>query len=218
MKKYLSLKSFLMLLAALVCVLVAFVFQDPSGLVMAYFPFTAVTHTDGVKNVAGSQIKSYFCPISALTAEPSLADDPSSLAEILYLSGGYTCAASSNFVELYLTYKTGSYKAEAAGDLDGEGYKITAEFFHPGSADDVAGFAAKCTNTPGVLIMIEENGERLVMGSSKHPCYLRGSFDLGKSPDDRKGFSFVAETYSGQQITRYNGAIPISGGTVPAIS
>jgi hypothetical protein len=217
MKKYLSLKTGLMLLAALVCITLTFVFQDPSGLVMAYFPFTAVTHTGG-KNVAGSQILAYFCPIASITAEPSLADDPSSLAEILYLSGNFTCAASSNFVELYLTYKTGGYKAEPAGDLDGEGFKITAELFHPGSADAIAGFAAKCTNTPGILILVEENGERLVMGSTKHPCYLRGSFDLGKNPDDRKGFAFTAETYSGQQITRFNGAIPISGGSVPAIS
>lgn len=218
MKKYFTLKSGLMMLAALVCFVGAFVHGDPSGIVMGYLPFTAALHTDGTKNMGGTQIRAYFCPISAITSEPALVEDPDSISEALYLAGSYACASQKNFIELYLTPKTGGYKAEPAGDLDGECYKQTAEFFHPGTKDEIAAFAAGCLNTPGVLIMVEENGERLVMGNSTHPCYLRGSLDIGKNPDDRKGFTFAAEAFATQPIIRYNGAIPISGGEVEAIS
>jgi len=219
MKKYLSIESLLMMLVLLIFIIEAFVFNDPIGLIMAgFFPFAAVTHSDGTKNVAGTRITSYFCPISAITAEPSLAQEPTTIEEKIYMSGTYTCDENKNFVPVYLTYKTGTYKAEPAGEIDGEGYTLTAEFFHPGSKTEVAALAASVTNTPCVLIILEENGERLVLGSTYHPCYIKAPFDLGSAPSDRKGFTFKAEAYSGQQITRYNGAIPISGGEVSAIS
>ena len=214
----LNTKNVLLLIAALVCVALAFAMQDVSGFAMAYFPFAAVGHTDGESNMPGTRITAYFCPIAGITTFPSRVAVPTTNDERIRLQGTYVCAAQMNFVALYLSYKSGTFKAEPVGDIDGGAYNLSAELFHPGSKDEVAGFAAAILNTPGVLILIEENGERLVMGSDIHPCYIKGAFDLGKATPDRKGFTFTAESISDNPLTRYHGVIPISGSSVPAIS
>lgn len=207
--KKLSLKHFLMMLPMFLLVGLSLYHGDASGIAMAAFPFGAVAWPEGSSNMGGTQTSVYFAPLSAITGWPDFVESPATASERITKVGPFTMANATNFVKLYTTYKTGSYKADPEGDIDGSYFKQSGELFHPGSRAEAVEFANAVINQPGVLIIVEENGEMIMMGDNGHPCYIRPAFDLGKVGEGRKGFTFTAEAFSTRAITRYSGDIPL---------
>jgi len=181
-----------------------------SDVLFATFPYGAVSWTAGTSNMAGVTTNVYFIPLDGFSAFPTLPAAPSEAEDYHTLEGSITLAASCNVIKLYSTYKTGGLKSEPEGDTDGRYFKLTPEFFHPGSNAEILNFASSCINTPGILFFEEETGKYLVVGSPGHPVYLSPAFDTGKVGEGRKGTMFTGEAYSELMVTKYEGDLPLS--------
>jgi hypothetical protein len=187
--------------------------MSTDGLLIATFPYAAVPWSAGTPNMAGVTINVYFIPLEGFSAFPALPTSPSTAAEYHTLSGNITLNANCNVIKLYSTYKTGGLKSESEGDIDGRYFKLTPEFFHPGTKAEIINFASSCINTPGILFFEEEAGKYLVVGSPGHPVYLSPAFDTGKVGEGRKGTMFAGEAFSALMVTKFEGTLPL---TAPA--
>lgn len=176
----------------------------------ATFPYGAALWPAGESNMGGTLNRAYFIPLDGFTAFPALPAVPDTDEEYHTLEGSITLAANCNVVELYTTYKTGSLKSEVEGDIDCKFFKLTPEFFHPGTRAAILNFATACINTPGILFLPTETGKYLVVGSPGHPVYLSPAFDLGKVGEGKKGTMFTGEAYSQLMLTKYEGDLPLT--------
>jgi hypothetical protein len=185
-----------------------------SNVITAGFPFYgAVVWPSGESNMGGTKNRAYFIPLDGFTGFPEIPTSPSTAEEYHTLAGSITLVQNCNVIELYATYKTGTLKADVEGEIDGKFFKLTPEFFHPGSKADIINFASSCVNTPGILFLPVDD-YYLVVGSPGHPVYLSPAFDLGKVGEGRKGTMFTGEAYSELMLTKYKGTLPL----VPASS
>lgn len=173
------------------------------------FPYAHITWTAGSSNMGGTLNEAYFIPLDGFTVFPALPAEPATPAQYHTLTGSITLAANCHVVKLYTTYKTGTLKSEVEGDIDGKFFKLTPEFFHPGTNAEIINFASYCINTPGILFLPTSTGNYLVIGSPGHPVYLSPAFDLGKVGEGRKGTTFTGEAYSELIVTKYAGDLPL---------
>jgi hypothetical protein len=179
-------------------------------LAFATFPYGAVLWPAGESNMGGTLNRAYFIPLDGFASFPALPENPATEAEYHTLTGSITLAANCNVIELYTTYKTGTLKSEVEGDIDGKFFKLSPEFFHPGSKAAIINFASYCINTPGILFIPVSSSEYLVVGSPGHPVYLSPAFDLAKVGEGRKGTLFTGEAYSQLMLTKYAGDLPLT--------
>lgn len=164
------------------------------------FPYNSVIWQAGADNIGGLSTRVYFVPTVGVESWPEYDDDG------VTLRGDITLKSGAKFIDIYTTYKTAALTAEAAGDIDGKVSKLSGEFFHPGNNTEAAQFARAVQNTPGILIFVDGEGRNIVVGSVVHPAILAVSHNTGKTPEDRRGFTFKFEAYSTRHITFYTGA------------
>jgi len=183
-----------------------------AGLAFAYAFADLEEPEEGFENMGGFTINAYLAITSHVETFPSLIANPSSAEEAIVMAGDYVMKSNKYFLKLYATEDTLKMAAEQQGDLDGQSFAIKGELFHPGTKNEALGLARMLNNARTVLILIDDNGERFVIGSKEHPCYLKPKVDWGQKAADRKGvtFEFMANSYS--PAMKYEGAIPLSGG------
>ena len=158
--------------------------------------FAPVLWPAGSSNMGGYKGRVAFIPESAVKTVPALPADPSQTADYVTATGSFTFIASAGKpTPIYATRATGRHKAEIQGATDCKSYKITGEFFHPGNGIEAAAFARQVCNTPGYLL-IENNDHQLLIGQDGLPCTVSASFDGGKAPADKRGYSFTFEADS----------------------
>ena len=158
--------------------------------------FAPVLWPAGSSNMGGYKGRVAFIPESAVKTVPALPADPSETAEYVTATGSFTFIDSGGKpTPIYATRATVGYKAEIQGETDCKSYKITGEFFHPGNGIEAAAFARQVCNTPGYLL-IENNDHQLLIGQDGLPCTVSASFDGGKAPADKRGYSFTFEADS----------------------
>ena len=158
--------------------------------------FAPVLWPAGSSNMGGYKGRVAFIPESAVKAVPALPASPSETAEYVTATGSFTFIDSGGKpTPIYATRATVGYKAEIQGETDCKSYKITGEFFHPGNGIEAAAFARQVCNTPGYLL-IENNDHQLLIGQDGLPCTVSASFDGGKAPADKRGYSFTFEADS----------------------
>lgn len=158
--------------------------------------FAPVLWPAGSSNMGGYKDRVAFIPESAVSKVPTLPESPSEAADYVTAAGSFTFINSGDKpTPIYATRATVSYKAEIQGETDCKSYKITGEFFHPGNGIQAAAFARQICNTPGYLL-IENNDHQLLIGQDGLPCTVSASFDGGKAPADKRGYSFTFEADS----------------------
>ena len=158
--------------------------------------FAPVLWPAGSSNMGGYKGRVAFIPESAVKTVPALPADPSVTADYVTAEGSFTFIDSGGKpTPIYATRATVGYKAEIQGETDCKSYKITGEFFHPGNGIEAAAFARQVCNTPGYLL-IENNDHQLLIGQDGLPCTVSASFDGGKAPADKRGYSFTFEADS----------------------
>lgn len=158
--------------------------------------FAPVLWPAGSSNMGGYKGRVAFIPESAVSKVPTLPESPSEAADYVTAAGSFTFINSGDKpTPIYATRATVSYKAEIQGETDCKSYKITGEFFHPGNGIQAAAFARQICNTPGYLL-IENNDHQLLIGQDGLPCTVSASFDGGKAPADKRGYSFTFEADS----------------------
>jgi len=182
------------------------------------FDFTALTFSDSLENMGGFSGTAYFAPLQDILTFPTLDDSPSSDNEFVKLSGTFVMQTGKYFTPVYITPETASLAANSQGEVDGQSFRLEGEFFYPGADNQCRAFARKINNSRGVLILIDPSGDRVVVGTDKFPAYFKPNINWGKAAADRKGLtvSFFQNHFA--PGLSYNGVIPISGGSVPAIS
>lgn len=158
--------------------------------------FAPVLWPAGSSNMGGYKGRVAFIPESAVSKVPALPESPSEAADYVTAAGSFTFINSGDKpTPIYATRATVSYKADIQGETDCKSYKITGEFFHPGNGIQAAAFARQICNTPGYLL-IENNEHQLLIGQDGLPCTVSASFDGGKAPADKRGYSFTFEADS----------------------
>lgn len=184
----------LLFLLALVSVLLMGT-DVPADCVM-YAGFGPVLWPAGSDNMGGYKGRIAFIPESAVSKTPLLPASPTATADFVTATGAFVFIKSGDKpTPIYATRATVGYKADQQGEVDCKSYKITGEFFHPGKKVDAAAFARQVCNTPGYLL-IEDSESQQMVGQPGYPCTITASFDGGKAPADKRGWSFTFEADS----------------------
>ena len=137
-----------------------------------------------------------FIPETSVSVVPTLPKEAKATADFVTATGAFTFLESGGKpTPIYATRATVGYKAESQGETDCKSYKISGEFFHPGKKVEAAAFARQICNTPGYLI-IEDNESQQLIGQPGYPCTVTASFDSGKAAADKRGWSFTFEADS----------------------
>jgi len=163
---------------------------------MGVYPFADVIHEVGADNMGGLSVDVWFAPVTYITAFPGYESKDS-----IEVAGKIELKENAKFVHITASYKSAGLKSSPVGDVDGRCSKIEAEFFHPGAAENAAKFARAVQNTPGVFVMRDNEGHYRLIGDPINPATVTVEHDTGKSPEDRRGFTFKIETYSTRPIT-----------------
>lgn len=161
--------------------------------------YKSILRRAGGENMGGFKNRMLFYPEHLFKAIPTLVEDPIEMADLATAEGAFEpVEAGTEPMAIYATDKTVGMKAENQGELDGQSFNITGEFFHPGTKTEVAGAARKLNNTPGYLVVESPEGEQFIVGQKGLPCYVKPSFDGGTARADRRGFPFTfgADSYA----------------------
>ena len=193
MKDFRKVLSVLFLLAVLS---VLFMGADvPADYVMCA-SFGPVLWPAGADNMGGYKGRIAFIPETSVSVVPTLPKEAKATADFVTATGAFTFLESGGKpTPIYATRATVGYKAESQGETDCKSYKISGEFFHPGKKVEAAAFARQICNTPGYLI-IEDNESQQLIGQPGYPCTVTASFDGGKAAADKRGLSFTFEADS----------------------
>lgn len=159
-----------------------------------------ITWADGQDNMGGYKAYVLFIAASAVKAVPKLPaiTDASVLADFVTAAGAFTFkdAAAGKPTLIFCTDKTVKYGAENQGEIEGQSFKQSGEFFRAGSKLDADAFARQVNNVPGYLVLEDMDGKQLLVGQPGLPCHVKPSYDGGMARADRRGYKFSFEADS----------------------
>lgn len=230
MKSFKVVKSGLVLLSLVLIVftIVNYLMEgklDPSGLILgagalkASFSFGDLLFEDEPENMGGFTSIAYIAISRDIQTYPSVPSNPSTDEECTTLVGDYVMKTDKNFFQFYSTPGTAGVMSESQGELDAKSFKIKGELFYPGTSKEATALARKLNNAHGVVIMTDPNtGKRMNYGTSELFVTFSASVNYGKAHADRRGVTVTFETDSFVPAWFYEGEIPLSGSTLPAVS
>lgn len=172
----------------------AFDFSAAVGVTSAIGFFGAVLFECGSENIGGFDGKILFYPDCLVTEKPVLPKRTLAavLSDLVTATGAFVMKDNHKPIYIYCTEDTVGYKVENQGDTDGQSFKISGEFFHPGNSKEVAAFARQVNNMRGSLVLQDRDGKQIVVFNAR----IKPSCDLGKAAADRRGYSFTFEASS----------------------
>lgn len=183
------------------------------------FAFGDLKFEDEPENMGGMTSSMYIAIGHDIDNWPALKANPTTDDEAVTLVGAFTMKAAKFFFEVYATPDTAAMEPENQGEIDGQSFKQKGELFYPGTKKEAIAFCRKINNARGCIIGIDPNtGERYVIGSREKPVYFKPSVSTGKTAADRRGVKLEFSADSFVPFAFYEGPIPLSGGTIPAIS
>lgn len=175
-------------------------------------------YVDGEENMGGFGVVAYLALASDITGWPTEATAPTTLAEMVILTGNFTMDTNKYFLKILVPPDTLTNDPEGQGEPGGRSFKNKGKFFLPGFDSENRGLARRLNNSRGVIIIPTDDGYRLMMGSETRPVQFMPSGKSGTKASDAKGFEFSYENDSFAPGYTYNGTIALSGSTLPAIS
>ncbi len=183
------------------------------------FAFGDLTFDDQSENMGGFASTVYIAIDRDISVWPSQTVNPSTDEECVALNGNFTMETDKKFIEVYGTPDTVGVTAETQGERDAKSFKIKGELLYPSTRTAAKAMARKINNAHGVVIVVDPNtGKREMYGSDLLPVTFSASVNYGKAPADRRGVTIMWECDSFVPSWEYNGTIPLSEGTLPAIS
>lgn len=189
-------KAFSLLLFLLIVTVLFFPDTCIDGI--QYATFAPLLWKAGSDNMGGYKNRIAFIPESSVSAAPTLPKLPVKNEDYVTAAGTFTFITEGGKpLPIYATRSTVGYKSEQQGEEDCKSFKITGEFFHPGSKIEAAVFARQVCNTPGYLL-IEDEEKQILVGQPGYPCSVSTSFDGGKAPADKRGYAY---TFAADSVT-----------------
>lgn len=189
-----------------------FISKAPAGVLLMAFDLSDFTFADEPDNMADYKKKVFWAFTNDISTWPAMNTNPTSDEEASHVSGSFAMEDAKYFIQLYATNVT--FVPEPLGERDSKGFKNKGEIFLPGSSDQIKAMARKFNNARGVLIIVQEDGEREMIGVEGFPCYLNPNY----TGSEKRGLMLAFEAESSAPGLRYDGAIPLSSGQVPPIS
>ena len=158
-----------------------------------------ITYPSGNDNMGGYKAYVFFVPAYAVSAVPELPaiTDASVDADYVTASGSFvfkTVGDKAKFIAC--TDKTVKYGSENQGEIEGQSFKQSGEFFRAGSRIEADAFARQVNNVPGYLILEDMDGKQILIGQPGLLASLKPSYDGGMARADRRGTKFTFEADS----------------------
>lgn len=178
-----------------------------------------ITKVDGEENMGGMTIQLYYGLKSHIATYPVLVTDPQDVDDLVRLVGSYIMHEGKFFFPIEAIMRTVQFTFENQGELEGQSFLQKGMFKTKSATSGKSmGYARLFNNTCGVLIMIDNFGNRIVIGDEIHPAYIKPSGDSGTDPTNRSETSYEVTSDSFCPAYLYYGAIPLVGGDeVPAV-
>jgi len=181
-------------------------------------PTSATGYNDGEEHMGGNGVVAYIALMSEIATWPSEDSSPSTLDETVLLSGNFAMVAGKYFIKVLVPPNTLTDDSEGQGEPGGRSFKNKGIFKLPGKDATNRGLARRLNNARGVIIIPNDQGYRILYGSETHPVQFMPSGVSGSNAADFRGFEYNWECDSHAPGHTYNGTIPLSGSTLPAIS
>lgn len=203
---------------------------DPvsSGLVLGNFALASIQDTDmsawemqdGEENMGGFGQVVYLGLRSQITAYPTLpSETATSFEDLVTLGGDFTFSTGKHFIKILVAPESMQYNPESQGEYPGaKSFSLKGSFIIPGMRADQRAIARILNNSYGILIIPQEDGTRICLGTETRPVHFSPKGKSGQKAADTKVFEFEFTTDSHVPGYNYNGTIPLDGVTLPAIS
>lgn len=183
------------------------------------FAFGDLTWEDEPENMGGFASVAYLGFIPHIESFPTRVASPTTDDEAIKLVGNFAMKTDKHFIEVYVTPGTFDGTAENQGETDAKSFHPKGEIFYPGTQAECLALCRKINNARGILIGINPNtGERYCWGEQYLPVTFKPKVTFGKGPADRRGATIEWECDSFAPAWIYEGTIPLSGSTLPAVS
>lgn len=197
---------------------------DVGGVSMAAINMASITldadygAVDGDENMGGLSVVGYFIPYSHITGWPTFAENPATMDELVQAIGNFTLAANKHWIKLY-GKKYPQLTPESQGEhVGGKSFKCTGEIGIIGFKKGERGISRLMNNSQGVFIFLNDDGDRIALGTQHRPATFDIKGHTGASASDPIGFDITINADSFIPGYEYNGTIALSGSTLPAIS
>lgn len=176
--------------------------------------------SDGEENMAGMTERIYLALKSHISEWPKLKDDPQSLEDLVTTEGDFVMKEDKFFIKLDILRHSGGVTPENQGEDKGHSFLNKLEFKLRGATKaQAAGLARLLNNSSGVVLAIDNDGNRIQIGDEDHPAYFKPTADTGKTPTDRSEWTYSVEADNFCPTIHYVGAIPLDGAeSVPPLS
>ncbi len=155
--------------------------------------YNPLLHVVGTDNMGGLDSKIAFIPESWVSAVPTLPaiTDASTDADYVTAVGTFVFKKPGFKPKLIqCTDKTVKYDAANQGEIEGQSFAISGEFFRAGSKAEYAAFCRQVNNVPGYLILRDMDGNQIMVGQKHLPCHIKPSYESGMARADRRGYKF----------------------------
>lgn len=163
-------------------------------------------------NMGGIAQTIYFGYHTDVLTWPTKPSSPTTLEAAATLTGDVVMNTGKRLWDMFLTDDTGEFKIEPVGETDGKSFVLHVSLFHPGLQKKILGFMNAAKNENLVLIVVDSDGQKYLMGDALRPAVFVGSPDgagTGKETAARKGVS-LEFTYKTPAVYVYGGSVPLT--------
>lgn len=161
---------------------------------------------DGQDNYAGIRSIVRYAYINDIEVFPEVPTTPTSLEDRVTISDAITFKAGKGWSKIYTTPETAKFDCNNVGERDGVSWENMLEFFHPGSAAQLMGFADAAKNSNLVYLVEELNGTKRLVGSKVIPSETKTNFTSAQAIAERKGATVTVRAI-GPIAPIYTGAV-----------
>ena len=183
-------------------VMLAFPQLTPAGVALGLTVYNVpggVPYKTGQENMPGVY-KGYIIAHDDILTFPPRAKDG------VNLIGDFVLKAGKKFSEFYFTDGSAGISIARQGERDGGSIKNTATFKSPGYGDLLVQLINSTINGAFVLIFIDSQGNKLVLGTDLFKCYLTASEGgSGVAAEDYRGITFTYECDQPHTALKYAG-------------
>ncbi|MEI7597274.1 MAG: hypothetical protein WCK02_16110 [Bacteroidota bacterium] len=174
---------------------------------------------EGTENMGGFGSIAYLGLRSHINSYPTESTDHSNIENLAKLVGSYGFNLGKQFIKMDCIPTTVGANSESQGEYVGsQSFKPKGVYMISGTGAQVRGYARLLNNSYGVVILTNDNGERIAYGTEQRPARFKSTVMEGEKPSDAKALKVEFETDSFVPGYIYEGDIVLDGIILPGVS
>ena len=175
--------------------------------------FNKLEKACGEENMGGMTTKGWLALDCHIAEWPSLKSNITEVADLCKQVGNFVMVNGKYFIPIKAIIRTPHMSAENQGEPEGKSFVPKIDFIVGGASKaQNMGYMRLLNNANGVLLWLDNDGNRVQVGSETHPAIFTPSGDSGANPSDRSEARFSAQTDDFCPGRLYYGSIPLSEG------